>query len=120
MPTYRCTFVDEQGHYLVERYLFSYLTSGRDLLRLGDNHPPAREAPLILANPAFDDSSAPPAREATHRDVRSIDMITRSLLPTMISAWSPSSRSAFTECCVGFVLRSPIVSSGIRVTCIRT
>ena len=73
--------VDEQGHYLVERYLFSYLGSGRDLLRFEDAPPPAREPPLVLAAPAFDDASVPPGPEATHRDVRSIDMITRALPP---------------------------------------
>jgi CHAT domain-containing protein/Tfp pilus assembly protein PilF len=77
--------VDEHGHYLVERYLFSYLTSGRDLLRFGA-HLPSREAPLILANPAFDDSSTPPAPEATHRDVRSIDMVTHALPPLASTA----------------------------------
>jgi len=44
--------VDEQGRYLVERYSFSYLTSGRDLLRLQV----ARESqskPLVVADPAF-------------------------------------------------------------------
>jgi CHAT domain-containing protein len=73
--------VDERGHYLVERYLFSYLTSGRDLLRFGDDHPPSREPPLILADPAFDDAGAPRGPEATHRALRSIDMVTHALLP---------------------------------------
>src|SRR6185503_15059042 len=68
--------VDEQNHYLVESYLFSYLTTGRDLLRFGDNHPPSRDLPMVLANPAFDDSGAPPLPGATHRGVRSIDMVT--------------------------------------------
>ncbi|WP_437563087.1 CHAT domain-containing tetratricopeptide repeat protein [Sorangium sp. So ce542] len=73
--------VDEEGQYLVERYLFSYLTTGRDLLRFEDREAASREPPLILANPAFDESSAPPAPEATHRGVRSIDMVTQRLLP---------------------------------------
>jgi CHAT domain-containing protein len=73
--------VDEEGHYLVERYLFSYLTTGRDLLRFGDRPAPSREAPLVLANPAFNDSRAPTGPEATHRGFRSIDMVGRSLPP---------------------------------------
>jgi MYXO-CTERM domain-containing protein len=73
--------VDESGHYLVERALISYLTTGRDLLRFGDDHARAREPPLILADPAFDDATAPQAPEATHRDLRSIDMVTRALPP---------------------------------------
>jgi CHAT domain-containing protein/Tfp pilus assembly protein PilF len=73
--------VDERGHYLVERYLFFYLTSGRDLLRLGDEPAPQREAPLILAAPAFDADGVPQGPEATHRDVRSLDMVTHALPP---------------------------------------
>jgi CHAT domain-containing protein/Tfp pilus assembly protein PilF len=73
--------VDEQGHYLVESTLFSYVTSGRDLLRFGDDHARPRQAPLILADPAFDDAVVAPGPEATRRDVRSIDMVTRALAP---------------------------------------
>jgi CHAT domain-containing protein/Tfp pilus assembly protein PilF len=44
--------VDEQGRYLVERYSISYLTSGRDLLRL---HVPrdSQSGPLVIAAPDF-------------------------------------------------------------------
>ena len=44
--------VNEQEHYLIERYSFTYLTSGRDLLRMQV----ARESkskPLVIANPSF-------------------------------------------------------------------
>jgi CHAT domain-containing protein len=44
--------VDEQGRYLIERYAFTYLTSGRDLLRMQV----AREGSgmtTIVANPSF-------------------------------------------------------------------
>src|SRR5208282_5320496 len=43
---------DENGRYLVERYQFTYLSTGRDLLRLQDN-PASRQAAMILANPAY-------------------------------------------------------------------
>jgi CHAT domain-containing protein/Tfp pilus assembly protein PilF len=43
---------DEQFRYLVTRYSFTYLTSGRDLLRL-QSHPEVRDVPLIVADPAF-------------------------------------------------------------------
>jgi CHAT domain-containing protein/tetratricopeptide (TPR) repeat protein len=72
--------VDEQGRWLVERYLFSYLTSGRDLLRFGEA-PPPREPPLVVAAPAFDEAGTARAPEATHRALRSIDMVTRALPP---------------------------------------
>ena len=44
--------LDERGRYLVERYRCTYLTSGRDLLRM---HVPreGQHGPLIVANPAF-------------------------------------------------------------------
>lgn len=45
--------VDEDQHYLVENYSITYLTSGRDLLRLR-NSLPERQKPLIVANPNFD------------------------------------------------------------------
>ncbi|MEJ7618778.1 MAG: CHAT domain-containing protein [Pyrinomonadaceae bacterium] len=47
--------VDERGKYLVEDYTLTYLTSGRDLLRLqvaGES----KSSPLVLANPLYDDS----------------------------------------------------------------
>jgi len=44
--------VDERNKYLVERYSISYLTSGRDLLRLRTSEP-SKSAPLVLANPLF-------------------------------------------------------------------
>ncbi|MBS1810532.1 MAG: CHAT domain-containing protein [Acidobacteria bacterium] len=45
--------VDEQKRYLIERYTISYLTSGRDLLRLQVARTP-KGAPLIVADPDFD------------------------------------------------------------------
>ena len=44
--------VDEENRYLIERYTISYLTSGRDLLRLHTS-PPSKSAPLVIANPSF-------------------------------------------------------------------
>jgi CHAT domain-containing protein/Tfp pilus assembly protein PilF len=51
--------VDEQNHYLLEGYSISYLTSGRDLLRtrLADGN--SQNAPVILANPLFDNAATP-------------------------------------------------------------
>ena len=45
--------VDEQGNYLVENYTLTYLTSGRDLLRL-QTTAEAQTEPLLLANPIFE------------------------------------------------------------------
>ena len=47
--------VDETGQYLVDRYLFTYLTSGRDLLRLQDRDDIAEVSPpFIVADPRYD------------------------------------------------------------------
>ncbi|NER99030.1 MAG: CHAT domain-containing protein, partial [Symploca sp. SIO1B1] len=45
--------VDEQQRFLVENYTFTYLTSGRDLLKLTNSNP-SQEPPLIIANPNFE------------------------------------------------------------------
>jgi CHAT domain-containing protein/tetratricopeptide (TPR) repeat protein len=44
---------DENNRYLVESYSISYLTSGRDLLRLEARAPP-RQGAVVIANPLFD------------------------------------------------------------------
>jgi CHAT domain-containing protein/Tfp pilus assembly protein PilF len=45
-------FVDENGKYLVENYSITYLTSGRDLLRLQAEGESSRP-PVVIANPLF-------------------------------------------------------------------
>ncbi|HBB30389.1 MAG TPA: kinesin, partial [Cyanobacteria bacterium UBA9273] len=50
--------VDENNHYLVENYSISYLSTGRDLLRL-QNHAESRSQPLIIANPDYDHPGDP-------------------------------------------------------------
>jgi len=49
--------VDENDHYLVEEYLFTFLTSGRDLLRL-QVPIAARQGVLVMANPDFGERAA--------------------------------------------------------------
>ena len=44
--------VDEQNRYLIQRYSFTYLTSGRDLLRLQTRRE-SKSPPIVLADPAF-------------------------------------------------------------------
>ncbi|MEA5517358.1 tetratricopeptide repeat protein [Limnoraphis robusta] len=46
--------VDENNEYLVRNYLFTYLSTGRDLLRLQLNAP-SRQDPVMLANPNYDE-----------------------------------------------------------------
>ena len=53
--------VDEHGRYLIERYATSYLTSGRDLLRM-ETPAAAAGRPVIVADPLFGEVSSPVAR----------------------------------------------------------
>ena len=46
------TLVDEQQHYLIERYSINYLTTGRDLLRLQAARS-SHGGPVIVADPLF-------------------------------------------------------------------
>jgi CHAT domain-containing protein len=48
--------VDEQNRYLVERHTFTYLTSGRDLLRFRPDAQIAK-SPVIVADPDFGEKS---------------------------------------------------------------
>jgi CHAT domain-containing protein len=45
--------VDENGKYLIENYAITYLTSGRDLLRL-QTRSASSDTAFVLANPSFD------------------------------------------------------------------
>jgi CHAT domain-containing protein len=57
-------FVDDHGAYLLERYTTSYVTSGRDLLRMQVPRG-VPTAPVILADPLFGE---PPATVTTIRE----------------------------------------------------
>jgi CHAT domain-containing protein/Tfp pilus assembly protein PilF len=49
--------VDEQENYLVQRYAVTYLTSGRDLLRIQVARE-SRSQPLVIADPSFGEPAA--------------------------------------------------------------
>ena len=49
--------VDENGKYLIERFTFNYLTSGRDLLAWRNNAS-AKEGPVVVANPDYGEAEA--------------------------------------------------------------
>jgi CHAT domain-containing protein/Tfp pilus assembly protein PilF len=57
--------VDEENRYLIERYSISYLTSGRDLLRM-QNRQPSKSTPLVVAHPLFGRMAKVIARESRH------------------------------------------------------
>jgi CHAT domain-containing protein len=50
------TLIDAEGRYLVERYTTTYVTTGRDLLRLQMERP-SKNKPLIVADPYFGEPS---------------------------------------------------------------
>jgi CHAT domain-containing protein len=58
--------VDGQGRYLIEQYAISYLTSGRDLLRLQVPRP-SRSNPLIVADPLFGEPPAESGGESIRK-----------------------------------------------------
>ncbi|MEO5859336.1 MAG: CHAT domain-containing tetratricopeptide repeat protein [Pyrinomonadaceae bacterium] len=51
--------INERGRYAVEKFRFTYLTSGRDLFRSGSDSE-SLGAPVIVANPSFGDSASLP------------------------------------------------------------
>ena len=46
--------LDEHDHYLVEQFSVTYLSTGRDLMRLQSPRP-SKNPPLLIANPMFDE-----------------------------------------------------------------
>ncbi|MBI4748669.1 MAG: tetratricopeptide repeat protein [Acidobacteria bacterium] len=50
--------LDENGKFLVENYTLTYLTSGRDLLRLGVKIK-SQEPPLVIADPDYKEGTGP-------------------------------------------------------------
>ena len=72
-------FVDQTGKYLVETRTISYLTSGRDLLRVAGNAP-IRSAAIVIANPQFDPGGAAPVGERPGTE-RAIDLSRARFLP---------------------------------------
>ena len=60
------TLVDERGSYLIERYAMSYLTSGRDLLRMQAMCPNLHK-PVIFADPVFGEPAGKSAGQPVQR-----------------------------------------------------
>ncbi|MEG5198196.1 CHAT domain-containing tetratricopeptide repeat protein [Microcoleus sp. A6-C5] len=65
--------VDENNHYLVENYAFTYLTSGRDLLRQ-QNPSPSQQPPVVIADPYFDRPGEVATVSSNSNNTRSIDL----------------------------------------------
>lgn len=73
--------VDEKNHYLIEKYSFTYLTSGRDLLRLQTSRE-SKNKPLLVANPAFGEPDATQIAQISRGKKRQSITTTRSLSDT--------------------------------------
>jgi CHAT domain-containing protein/Tfp pilus assembly protein PilF len=65
--------VDENNQYLVENYAFTYLTSGRDLLRQ-QNPSPSQQPPVVIADPYFDRPGEIAAASSNSNNTRAIDL----------------------------------------------
>jgi hypothetical protein len=81
--------VDEQNRYLVETTTITYLTSGRDLLRL-QNQVASRQPPVLIANPDYANPGNPTPTTQLQRS-NSI------ALSASLSPSSPPSPPSFTD-----------------------
>jgi CHAT domain-containing protein len=63
--------VDEHGRYLIQRYSFAYLTSGRDLLRMQVARE-SKSGPLVVANPSFGEQTTAVAVATNSTSPRSL------------------------------------------------
>lgn len=58
--------IDEKGNYLIENYSLTYLSSGRDLLRMQVPRE-SKNTPLVIANPAFGEPDSTQIAKVTKR-----------------------------------------------------
>jgi CHAT domain-containing protein len=102
--------VDEGGRYLAERFTISYLTSGRDLLRL-EASAVSGAGPVIIANPDFNDESGG----------RTVAPVTRTPSSARRSAdltgpWPPLPGTADEAAALGLLLAGATVLTGASAT----
>lgn len=60
--------IGEDGRFLIQRYIFTYLGTGRDLVRLAANRSSARDNAVIVANPAFGAAPSSAEKQALSRN----------------------------------------------------
>jgi CHAT domain-containing protein/tetratricopeptide (TPR) repeat protein len=68
------SLLDEQGHYLVENYSISYVTTGRDLLRMQVART-GRSESVVVANPSFGDPEMARASRPTSAKLRPVSAV---------------------------------------------
>ena len=86
--------IDENNNYLIERYQISYLTSGRDLLKLQLDTPSKQNA-VILANPNYDSAVVPAQSVSSGDGQRSVDMTNLTFSPLPGTAEEASAIATF-------------------------
>ena len=86
---------DEDNKYLIERYAFSYLTSGIDLIRFTDA-PPSRQVPVVFSEINYD-RTTPVTKQtlAQAPQTRSSDLASTNFSPLETSAETQQIRSIF-------------------------
>jgi CHAT domain-containing protein/Flp pilus assembly protein TadD len=57
---------DGLGHQLIDSYTISYLTAGRDVMRIGEPGSAAASPPLVIAAPDYDAGTAVPRNQPFH------------------------------------------------------
>jgi CHAT domain-containing protein len=102
--------VDAGDRYLVRRFTFTYLTSGRDLLRLGSSEG-AGGTPVIVADPAFDRGAPGPAA------VRAGPRVRGALAPEFqLTSWERLPGTGAEADTIAAVLGEAVVLRGERAT----
>jgi CHAT domain-containing protein/Tfp pilus assembly protein PilF len=79
------SLIDEHNHYLVESLRITYLTSGRDLLRL-KGHVASTQRAVIIADPAFDELITESKTKDSRRSAALSDMMFKDLPGTAAEA----------------------------------
>jgi CHAT domain-containing protein/lipopolysaccharide biosynthesis regulator YciM len=86
---------DEEGKYLIERYAFSYLTTGRDLIRFSDS-PPSRQVPVVFSEIDYNQTSQITKRPTVPKaETRSIDLALTNFSPLETSGETQQIRAVF-------------------------
>ncbi|MFL6210927.1 MAG: tetratricopeptide repeat protein [Pyrinomonadaceae bacterium] len=104
--------VDEHDRYLIETYTFTYLTSGRDLLRL-QAQAQSRQPPMVLANPLYEQ---PQAAGATELQPGGTDSGARRSADLTQAKFAPLPGTAGEAAAVSAALPKPDVRMGAQAT----
>ena len=88
--------LDETGKYLLERFEFTYLSSGRDLMRLQSRRP-TRSAPMVVANPNYLLRGRDPTRRSwplLPQTLGEAEAISEMLTDTKLVTWDAATEGA--------------------------